>query len=95
MRGDVFGYLGPNGSGKTTTIRLLLGLIRPTAGRASVLGGDPERDAVAIHRRLSYVPGEAALWPELTGTETLHLLGRLQGSVDQPRRLGADDFRWR
>jgi len=85
-QGDVFGYLGPNGSGKTTTIRLLLGLIRPTSGRVKVLGGDPERDAVAIHRRLAYVPGEAALWPELTGAETLHLLGRLQGSVDEAYR---------
>jgi len=80
--GEVFGYLGPNGSGKTTTIRLLLGLIRPSAGRAEVLGGDPRRDAVSIHRRLAYVPGEASLWPGLTGAETLHLLGRLSGSVD-------------
>lgn len=78
--GEVFGYLGPNGSGKTTTIRLLLGLIRPTAGRAEVLGGDPQRDAVAIHHRLAYVPGEASLWPGLTGAETLHLLGRLEPS---------------
>ncbi|WP_372593618.1 ABC transporter ATP-binding protein [Actinotalea sp.] len=84
--GDVFGYLGPNGSGKTTTIRLLLGLIRPTSGRVAVLGGDPERDAVSIHRDLAYVPGEAALWPELTGTETLHLLARLQGTVDEDYR---------
>ena len=80
--GEVFGYLGPNGSGKTTTIRLLLGLARPTAGRAEVLGGHPERDAVAIHRRLAYVPGEASLWPSLTGAETLHLLGRMAGGVD-------------
>ena len=59
---------------------------RRSDGRVAVLGGDPERDAVAIHRNLSYVPGEAALWPELTGTETLHLLGRLQGSVDEGYR---------
>jgi polyether ionophore transport system ATP-binding protein len=85
-RGEVFGYLGPNGSGKTTTIRLLLGLIRPTAGHVEVLGGDPERDAVTIHRSLAYVPGEAALWPALTGAETLHLLGRLHGSVDEAYR---------
>jgi ABC-2 type transport system ATP-binding protein len=81
-QGEVFGYLGPNGSGKTTTIRLLLGLARPTAGRAEVLGGHPERDAVAVHRRLAYVPGEASLWPSLTGAETLHLLGRMAGGVD-------------
>jgi len=86
-QGDAFGYLGPNGSGKTTTIRMLLGLIRPTSGRVRVLGGDPERDAVAIHRRLAYVPGEAALWPQLTGAETLHLLGRLHGSVDEAYRI--------
>jgi ABC-2 type transport system ATP-binding protein len=81
-QGEVFGYLGPNGSGKTTTIRLLLGLIRPTAGRAQVLGGDAQRDVVAIHRRLAYVPGDTALWPQLTGAETLHLLGAVHGSVD-------------
>lgn len=81
-QGEVFGYLGPNGSGKTTTIRLLLGLIRPTSGRVTVLGGDAQRDAVSIHARLAYVPGDAALWPGLTGAETLLLLGRVQGSVD-------------
>jgi ABC-2 type transport system ATP-binding protein len=80
--GEVFGYLGPNGSGKTTTIRLLLGLIRPSSGRAEVLGGDAQRDVVAIHRRLAYVPGEASLWPGLTGAETLHLLGQVHGRVD-------------
>ncbi len=85
-RGEVFGFLGPNGAGKTTTIRLLLGLIRPTSGRAEVLGLDPQRDSVAIHRRIAYVPGEASLWPGLTGAETLHLLGRLHGSVDDAYR---------
>ncbi len=81
-RGEVFGYLGPNGSGKTTTIRLLLGLIRPSAGRAEIFGLDAQTDAVDAHRRLSYVPGEASLWPSLTGAETLHLLGRVQGALD-------------
>ncbi len=80
--GEVFGYLGPNGSGKTTTIRLLLGLIRPTAGRSEIFGLDSQRQAVEAHRHLSYVPGEANLWPSLTGEETLHLLGRVQGAVD-------------
>lgn len=84
--GEVFGYLGPNGSGKTTTIRLLLGLLRPTAGRAEVLGGDAHRDTVEIHRRIAYVPGDAALWPGFTGGETLHLLGQVHGVVDHAYR---------
>lgn len=84
--GDVLGYLGPNGSGKTTTIRLLLGLIRATAGRAEIFGADCQGDPVAVHRRLAYVPGEVSLWPALTGTETLHLLGRVQGRVDAAYR---------
>jgi ABC-2 type transport system ATP-binding protein len=84
--GEVLGYLGPNGAGKTTTIRLILGLIRPNGGRASVFGLDSQREMVAAHRRLSYVPGEANLWPSLTGAETLHLLGRVYGRVDDAYR---------
>ncbi len=80
--GEVLGYLGPNGAGKTTTIRLLLGLIRPTAGRAEIFGVDCTRRPVEAHRRLAFVPGEASLWPNLTGGETLHLLGRVQGRAD-------------
>ena len=84
--GEVVGYLGPNGAGKTTTIRLLLGLIRPSAGRAEIFGLDCQRQVVEAHRRLAYVAGEASLWPSLTGAETLHLLGRVQGRVDDTYR---------
>ncbi len=85
-RGEVFGYLGPNGAGKTVTIRLLLGLLRPSAGRAQIFGFDSRRQTIDAHRRLAYVPGEASLWPALTGAETLHLLGQVQGTVDTAYR---------
>lgn len=80
--GEVYGYLGPNGSGKTTTIRLLLGLHRPSAGRAQLFGIDSWRDPVSAHRRAAYVPGEPALWPDLTATETLEFLARVRGGTD-------------
>jgi ABC-2 type transport system ATP-binding protein len=91
--GEVYGYLGPNGSGKTTTIRLLLGLHRATAGRAQLFGLDAWRDAVPAHRRLAYVAGEPSLWPALTASETLAYLARLHGGTDPAyeRRL-ADRF---
>ena len=84
--GEVHGFLGPNGSGKTTTIRVLLGLLRSDAGRASLLGGDPWRDGVALHRRLAYVPGDVNLWPKLTGGEIIDVFGRLRGDIDAGRR---------
>lgn len=80
--GQIFGFLGPNGAGKSTTIRLLFDLIRPTGGSARVLGLDVHRDRLAIDRRVSYVPGELALYGELTGRQLLTYLGNLQGSVD-------------
>ena len=80
--GQVLGYLGPNGAGKTTTIRLLLGLIKPTSGRAEIFGMDVQDNKVAVHARVAYVPGEATLWPSLTGSETLHLLARMHGETD-------------
>ena len=82
-KGEVMGYLGPNGAGKTTTIRLLLGLIKPTAGSAEIFGLDAHTQTVDAHKRIAYIPGETALWPSLTGAETLHLLGRLHGTVDE------------
>ena len=84
--GEVHGFLGPNGAGKSTTIRVLLGLMRADSGQAQVLGGDPWNDAVALHRRLAYVPGDVELWPNLTGGEAIDLLGRLRGGLDQARR---------
>jgi ABC-2 type transport system ATP-binding protein len=84
--GEIHGFLGPNGAGKTTTIRILLGLLRRDGGRVSVLGGDPWRDAVRLHRRLAYVPGEVNLWPNLTGGEVIDLLGSLRGGLDPRRR---------
>src|ERR1035437_6734675 len=84
--GEVHGFLGPNGSGKTTTIRILLGLLRADGGTARLLGGDPWRDATSLHRRLAYVRGDAPLWPNLTGGEVIDLLGRLRGGLDPRRR---------
>ena len=84
--GEVHGFLGPNGAGKTTTIRILLGLLRADGGTARLLGGDPWREAVELHRRLAYVPGDVTLWPTLTGGEVIDLLGRLRGGLDAGRR---------
>jgi ABC-2 type transport system ATP-binding protein len=84
--GEVHGFLGPNGAGKSTTIRVLLGLLRADAGDMRLLGGDPWADAVALHRRLAYVPGDVNLWPNLSGGEAIDLLGHLRGGLDAARR---------
>jgi ABC-2 type transport system ATP-binding protein len=84
--GEVHGFLGPNGAGKSTTIRVLLGLLRADSGDVRMLGGDPWRDAVELHRRIAYVPGDVNLWPQLTGGEAIDLLGRLRGGIDPARR---------
>ncbi|MCU0261582.1 MAG: ABC transporter ATP-binding protein [Ilumatobacteraceae bacterium] len=86
QEGEIHGFLGPNGAGKTVTMRILLGLIRQNAGRATVFGADPWADAVALHRRLAYVPGDTNLWPSLTGGEIIDLLGDLRGGIDPVRR---------
>jgi ABC-2 type transport system ATP-binding protein len=85
-KGEVHGFLGPNGSGKTTTIRILLGLLRADAGSVSLLGGDPWSQATELHRRLAYVPGDVSLWPNLTGGEVIDLLGKLRGGLEPARR---------
>ena len=85
-RGTVAGFLGPNGSGKSTTIRILLGLLRSDGGTARLLGGDPWRDAVELHRRIAYVPGDVSLWPNLTGGQAIDILSRLRGGVDNAKK---------
>ncbi|MCX4963685.1 ABC transporter ATP-binding protein [Streptomyces sp. NBC_00654] len=84
--GEVHGFLGPNGAGKSTTIRVLLGLLRADSGAAQLLGGDPWHDAVALHRRVAYVPGDVTLWRNLSGGEVIDLYGRLRGGLDRSRR---------
>ena len=84
--GEIHGFLGPNGSRKTTTIRVLLGVLRATSGHAGLLGRDPWRDAVALHREIAYVPGDVTLWPSLTGGEIIDLLARMRGGIDEGRR---------
>jgi ABC-2 type transport system ATP-binding protein len=83
--GEVFGFLGPNGAGKTTLIRLLLDFIRPTSGQARLFGLDCRRDAVAIHRRVGYIPGELSLYESMTGREHVDYLAGLSGPVNARR----------
>jgi ABC-2 type transport system ATP-binding protein len=85
-KGEVFGYIGPNGAGKTTTIRVLLGILKATQGNAKVFGLDAWRDAVEIHRRIAYVPGDVNLWPNLTGGEVIDLFVNLRGTHDKDLR---------
>ncbi len=85
-QGEIHGFLGPNGAGKSTTIRILLGLLRANGGSATLLGGDPWRDATELHRQVAYVPGDVVLWPNLTGGEVIDLVARLRGGIDETRR---------
>jgi ABC-2 type transport system ATP-binding protein len=84
--GEVHGFLGPNGAGKSTTIRVLLGLLKADSGQATLLGGDPWRDAVNLHKHLAYVPGDVELWPNLTGGEAIDVFSRLRDGINAARR---------
>lgn len=88
--GELVGFLGPNGSGKSTTIRILLGLLRYDGGTVRLFGGDPHRDAVTLHRRLAYVPGDVTLWPHLSGGECIDLLLALRGAQSSARARRAE-----
>lgn len=85
-QGEVHGFLGPNGSGKSTTIRIILGLLRKNDGEVMLFGQDPWKDAVKLHERLAYVPGDVNFWPNLSGGEIIDLLGNLRGGLDEKRR---------
>jgi ABC-2 type transport system ATP-binding protein len=89
--GEVHGFLGPNGSGKSTTIRVLLGLLHADSGAAQLLGRDPWTDAVELHRRVAYVPGDVTLWRNLSGGEVIDLYGKLRGGLDKTRRADLID----
>lgn len=85
-QGEIYGFIGPNGAGKTTTIRILLGILKATSGTAQIFGKDAWHDAVEIHKRIAYVPGEVSLWPNLTGGEVIDLLLKLRGTNNRRKR---------
>lgn len=84
--GEVYGFIGPNGAGKSTTIRILLGILKATQGEAKIFGLDAWKDAVEIHKRIAYVPGDVTLWPNLTGGEVIDLFMKLRGGTDKGKR---------
>jgi len=84
--GEVYGFIGPNGAGKSTTIRVLLGIIKATEGKVTIFGKDAWADAVEIHKRIAYVPGDVNLWPNLTGGEVIDLFVKLRGGNNKNRR---------
>lgn len=85
-KGEVYGFIGPNGAGKSTTIRVLLGILKATEGQATIFGKDVWKDAVDIHKRVAYVPGDVNLWPNLTGGEVIDLFIKLRGGNNKSRR---------
>jgi len=85
-QGEVYGFIGPNGAGKSTTIRVLLGIIKATSGEAKIFGLDAWKDAVEIHKRIAYVPGDVNLWPNLTGGEVIDLFAKLKGNNNSKRQ---------
>ncbi|WP_312813864.1 ABC transporter ATP-binding protein [Sedimentibacter sp.] len=85
-KGEVHGFIGPNGAGKSTTIRILLGILRKTSGEITLFAKDPWDDAVELHRRLVYVPGDVTLWPDLSGGEVIDFLGRFHGGLNISKR---------
>ncbi len=84
--GEVFGFIGPNGAGKSTTIRVLLGILKGTEGKATIFGKDVWEDAMEIHKRIAYVPGDVNLWPNLTGGEVIDLFAKLRGDYKKADR---------
>ena len=85
-KGEIYGFIGPNGAGKSTTIRVLLGILKATSGETKIFGMDAWKDAVEIHKRVAYVPGDVNLWPNLTGGEVIDLFVKLRGTNDKSRR---------
>ncbi|RUL51631.1 ABC transporter ATP-binding protein [Lysinibacillus antri] len=84
--GEIFGFIGPNGAGKSTTIRVLLGMLKPTSGQAKIFGKDVWHDAVEIHKEVAYVPGDANLWPNLTGGEVIDIFLKMRGNGSKQKR---------
>ncbi|MEG0384117.1 MAG: ABC transporter ATP-binding protein [Solibacillus sp.] len=85
-KGEVFGFIGPNGAGKSTAIRVLLGILKATDGEVKIFGLDAWKDAVEIHKRIAYVPGDVNLWPNLTGGEAIDLFMTLRGTTNKSKR---------